>query len=214
MKTQILAACSLLFGSLESSVHVIGDSHCQEFSNISNCSIHHLGPRTMHRVGRDGLAILDFRSLGVQENDVVILAFGEIDVRCHIGKQRDFYGRALTEIIDTLLENYFKTVLENSAFYNNLTVLTYTVTPPIPVALNIAYESYGPVEDRVFISKLLNQKLIESSHHLGVDVIDVYNDYADNDGILLENLSDGSVHIHSCCNWIIQEKLHEILHKN
>jgi hypothetical protein len=70
-------------------IHVFGDSHVSEFSNIPGCLLHYVGPITMHRIGRDGLNFLDMTSYGVQENEVAIFVFGEIDCRCHIGKQRD-----------------------------------------------------------------------------------------------------------------------------
>lgn len=100
---------------LESAIHVIGDSHSSEFSGIKDCFIHHIGPRTMYRVGRNGLKILNFKDYNVSENDLVILTFGEIDVRCHIGKQVDFHGRELDEVLSTLVSNYLNTVLENMA---------------------------------------------------------------------------------------------------
>lgn len=44
---------------------------------------------TMHRVGRDSLSFLNIKQRGVKNGDVVVYVFGEVDVRCHIGKQRD-----------------------------------------------------------------------------------------------------------------------------
>jgi hypothetical protein len=210
MKCFLMFIGLILLVHLHGALHVIGDSHSAEFSNIDGCIIHYLGPRTMHRIGRDGLAILDFKGLNIQENDVVVLAFGEIDVRCHIGKQRDYYDRDLNEIIDVLLENYFKTILMNRSLYEKIKILTYTVTPPIPEVLNPDYESYGSIQDRVFISKLLNQKLVEKSILTGIGCIDVYDDYADERGVLIPALSDGSLHIHSSCSQNIKEKLYQI----
>lgn len=208
MKQIFIILCALFF-SLESAIHVIGDSHSQEFLGIKNCIIHYIGPRTMHRIGRDGLSILNFKQFNIQENDTVVLVFGEIDVRCHIGRQRDFYERDLEEVLDTLLENYFKTITMNRSFYNNLNILTYTVTPPVLEAFNVGYESYGIAQDRVSISKLLNQKLIEKSLQAGFGVIDVYNHYADKNGILLPELSDGGLHINSSCNQAIEKSLYK-----
>lgn len=214
IKLFLILISMLSFLPLESAIHVIGDSHSQEFAAIDGCIIHYLGPRTMHRIGRDGLAILNFRSLGIQENDVVVLAFGEIDVRCHIGKQRDLHLRTLEETVDTLLTNYFTTILNNQSLYNNIKVVTYTVTPPIPEILNPEYESYGPIEDRVSISKMLNKKLLDFSTKAGIDTIDVYLDYADENGILIPELSDGNLHINTFCNEPIRSKLFNILLKH
>lgn len=207
MKVLFTLIWLMAFSSLEATIHVIGDSHSQEFSSIQECKIHYLGPRTMHRVGRDGLDLVNFKALGIQEGDVVVLAFGEIDVRCHIGKQRDFFHRNLEEVVHTLLDNYFCTISRNIAFYNNIHVVVYTVTPPIQSASNVGYESYGSAEDRVWITKMLNQNLIQKAKAMGLGVIDVYDDYADAKGLLLAEYSDTSVHIHPNCNHAIRQQL-------
>lgn len=200
-----------LQSSIVSRIHVIGDSHCRAFEGIENCVIHHIGPRTMHRIGRDRLSILDFRSLGIQENDFVILSFGEIDVRCFIGQQRDKENRDLNEIIDTLLNNYFSTIILNKLLYKNVSIVLYTIPPPSNQMFNPNYPFWGTVQDRVMISKLLNKKLLEKSSELNIDVLDVYDDYANHDGILIPHLSDGNVHI--IFNQPIRKKLHSIINQ-
>lgn len=66
-------------------VHIIGDSCSGEFRGYG-CSIHYLGPITMYRIERDKLNVIDFRKMEISEEDTVVLAFGEIDVRGHINK--------------------------------------------------------------------------------------------------------------------------------
>ena len=210
MKKAIVAALAFLLKAFPA-VHVIGDSHSREFQGIENCFVHHTGPVTMHRVGRDGMNCVNFHSYGIKENDVVVMVFGEIDVRCHVGKQRDFAQRDLDEILNTLLFNYLNTILLNKSHYENLRVLTYTVTPPTDQALNIHYPFYGTIEDRVSISKKLNSKLISFAGFYGIDVIDVYDDYADAEGALIPALSDQNVHISD--NQYIRKKLSALIHQ-
>lgn len=208
----ILFCFVLLFSYSYAMIHVIGDSHSLEFSNIDNTIIHYLGPRTMHRIGREGKALLDFKRLEIQDNDTVVLVFGEIDVRCHIGKQKELNNRSLNEIINTLLDNFFKTILDNLSQYSHLNILTYTVTPPSLLDhIDIHYGSYGTLAERIFISKLLNKKLIEMSYSFGFRTIDVYDDYSDKNGALIYCLSDGNVHINSLYNQAIQKKLNDCL---
>jgi len=196
---------------MEQRIHVIGDSHSGEFQNIENSVIHCIGPRTMYRIGRDGLAILDFRTIGIHENDIVVLTFGEIDVRCHIGKQRDMQKRILNEILDTLLKNYFNTIMLNKSFYKNVTVVLYTVTPPTNNAFNFEFPFYGSIADRVNISRKLNEKLVKMASENGLEVINVYNDFADAAGKLIPALSDMSVHIKMECNQPIRDQMDKIL---
>jgi hypothetical protein len=190
-------------------IHVIGDSHCFAFQGIENTKVHHIGPITMHRIGRDGLEILDFRNFQIQENDVVILTFGEIDVRCHIGKQRDIYMRDIDSIITTLVDNYIQTLLENKTFYRNLELILYTVTPPIDRWNTTDFPIYGTLCDRVFISKLMNQKLLIAAEKFKLKLLDVYEQYSDEQGALNLTLADESVHILN--NHAIREGLFSII---
>lgn len=191
--------------------HVFGDSHCSEFWNIPGCHSHHVGAVTMHRVGRDSLSILNFSENGVQEGQIVVLTFGEIDVRCHIGKQRDCFGRSLDEILETLTHNYFNTIILNLAQYQKLTCVIYSVTPPLDY-YHPSYPPHGTLEDRVIITKLFNQKLADLCVNYGFEFLDVYEEYAAADGTLRREVSDG-VHILYPHTQAIHEKLYEIVNK-
>ncbi len=194
------------------SVKVFGDSHSREFNNIPGCTVHWIGPVTMHRIGRDGVTFLYLPSWGVLEGEVAVFSFGEIDVRCHLGMQRDLYNRSLDEVIDTLAVCYFNTILINRSAYDNLRCIVYSVTPPTSNGLNPAYPYYGTLEDRVMITKKLNKKLADLCSLTGVTFLDVYDDYANSEGSLNYALSDGHVHIRTECNQAIQQKLFQILY--
>jgi lysophospholipase L1-like esterase len=198
----------------KAAIHVIGDSHSREFRQIPSCKIHWLGPITMHRVGRDGLACVNLQQLKVKEGDVAVFAFGEIDVRCHIGKQRDQKNRDLDEVIENLVIPYFHTLALNRALYKKLLIVVYSVTPPVEICLNPKFPSYGPVEDRVAIAKTLNARLADLCKQLEIEFLDVYEDYANPDGTLKVEYSDGGVHIAPAHNQAIAQKLNEILSRN
>lgn len=189
------------------SIHVIGDSHSWEFRGIPGCMEHYLGPVTMHRMGRDRL---DAAHFSVNPGDAVVLAFGEIDVRCHIGRQRDHNERSLDEIIYTLATNYLEQI---ASAFPNINLIVYSVTPPSDIVNNREYPIYGSLEDRVNITQLLNQALKLLAPRYGIDFLDVYDDYADEQGVLCVDLSDHNVHIHPAHNGAIRNKLFEILEK-
>lgn len=192
-------------------VHVIGDSHSSEFSKIPGCVIHWLGPITMHRVGRDGLSFVNLRNLGVLEGQAVVFSFGEIDARCHIGKQCDLNNRNLDEVIDTLATKYIQTILQNRQLYTRLTCIVYSVTPPTNIAYNPQFPYYGTLAERVMISRKLNMKLAILCQQFGLSFLNVYNEYANPDGTLKTIYSDGCVHIHPNYNVPIVQKLRQIL---
>lgn len=192
-------------------VHVIGDSHTMEFSGIPGCMLYWIGPVTMYRIGRDGLAFLNLPAFGVKEGQAAVFAFGEIDVRCHIGKQRDLYNRTLDEVIETLANRFIYTVLQNRMLYKQLICIVYSVTPPTNLDYNPNFPYYGSLEDRVIISKRLNERLSALCSQFEIAFLDVYQDYANADGTFNVAYSDGCVHIRADCNQLISKKLHQIL---
>lgn len=194
-------------------IHVFGDSHTGAFTIIPGCVKRWLGSITMHRVGRDKLNFLNLMDQSVFDDQIAVFVFGEIDVRMHIGKQRDETKRELDEIIDILATNYINTILLNRSLYNNLLCIVYSVTPPTEFTIPNAKQSffYGTLEDRVIITKKLNQKLSELCAKNDIPFLDVYEDYANPDGTLNVSLSDGSVHINGNYCRPIGVKLHQIL---
>lgn len=175
--------------------------------------IHWLGPITMHRVGRDGLEFLNVKSYGVRENDIVVFVFGEIDVRCHIGKQRDLKKRTLDEILDTLVEQYMSAVKANQQTFENITCVITNVIPPIDGANrnDPNYPFYGTLSERVMITRLLNQKLKFACAQKDFLFLDFYDLFTNQDGSLSEKYSDTRVHIDYIYNKLIKKKLFELI---
>lgn len=211
-------------------IHVFGDSHASFcFRSISTLAvlpvsigsknlvlpleIYWLGPITMHRVGRDGLSFLDLRNYFIQEKDVVVFVFGEIDVRCHIGKQRDTKNRDLAEIIETLATNYINTILQNQKLFSSLTCIVCSVTPPIDGygRNNPEYPFYGQLSDRVAITCELNKKIQQLCQKHNLLFLDFYDLYTDHQGALNLKFADPTVHIDSIFNVPIKKRLVELI---
>lgn len=225
----------MLQKDVQATVHVIGDSHAafsfscskrlmREEHFIFCCThkeeefclpfaIYWICPITMHRVGREGLAKFNLKRFSVQENDTVIFVFGEIDVRCHIGKQRDIYKRDLNEIIETLVKNYFNTIVANKMLYDNLVCIVFNVIPPCNGVYNAEYPYYGSLEDRVIITRKLNAELQKAGRELNIPILDIYDIYCASEGVLNYALSDDFTHIHIGFehNHFVKEKLLDLL---
>ncbi len=197
--------------SIEPKIFVFGDSHSKEFSDIPNISIHYLGPMTMHRIGRDQLDVLNLSSHGIDKESIVIFAFGEIDVRCHIGKQRDLMNRNLDEVILTLVANYLEAILKIRYLYNNPLCVVYGVTPPTDIVNNSEYPRYGLLEDRIAITKKLNDLLQSQCKIYGIEFLDVYADFSDEQGALIKELSDDNVHINNVFNAPIRNYIEKLI---
>ena len=210
-------------------IHTFGDSHswfaftngasslAQESSfaytfkknNVaidSQIFTHWLGPVTMHRIGRDG-----FSSGHVIENDIVVFVFGEIDVRCHIGKQRDEHARTLDEIITTLCTNYIKAINNFKCSFKKITCFVCQVMPPTNACYNPSFPFYGSLEDRAFITKTLNKKLQATCIENDLLFLDCFDPFTSKDGTLITELSDNCVHIRPIANSPVKEKLFDVI---
>lgn len=196
-----------IFLQAHAAIHVIGDSHSKEFRGIPHCIEHYLGPKTMYRIGKKGFEHLDF---SVRKGDALIFAFGEIDARCHIGRQRDLKQRDLDEVIYTLALHYIQKII--STFPNGIPIV-YSVTPPTNIVHNPDYPIYGSLEDRVAMTRRLNRTLYSLCQMFHIEFLDVYEEYSDEKGALRVELSDHNVHIDSAWNGPIQKKLFGILEK-
>ena len=187
----------LSFCATHAAIHVFGDSHTRAFATVKNSVIHHLGPRTMHRFGRDKLGCLDIRRYGVRNGDTVIYVFGEIDVRSHIGKQRDRHRRNLTDVIESLIAEYIKAISENRKNYNRLTsIVSAAISPTDGGGNNSQYPRYGTIQDRVAINNLLNKQLLKACQTHGILFLDFRRPYTTAQGTLRQDRADNSVHIH------------------
>lgn len=181
---------------------------------IPGCLIHHLGPVTMHRFGLSNFTGLNIPNLDLFKNQILIFVFGEIDLRCHIGKQRDLNERNLDEIIETLAVNYINAIFLNQIRYMPRLSIVYSVTQPTDICFNPDFPFYGGIEERVMISRKLNAKLAELCTVVNIEFLDVYDEYANPDGTLNVNYSDDCVHIRPVYYYNIALKLINILNKN
>jgi len=187
-------------------IHTFGDSHSWNgFEKMPGINIHHLGPKLMHSVGRDGLDILNIKNFSVNDGDYVIFSFGEIDCRCHIKKycndENDY-----TKIIDNIINNYALTVEMNSNLITDVKICLYNVPPPLKrcyvsgygmVLLDPNYEFRFTAsdEERQMYAEYMNYKLKQLCLEKNYIFIDVYDKYCDSEKFLEPIYSDYVLHI-------------------
>lgn len=179
-------------------LHTIGDSHgggiaglVGAFDLVGGVTHHHLGPRLMHSVGRDGL---DLRAYGIADGDTVICCFGEIDCRCHVHK----FGPDYRKTIAATVERYAQALLANLERLPRLRLCVYNIPPPIRKAgklENPEYPYLGTDEERRAYVNCMNELLAEQCARHGLIFVDVAREYADEHGYLRDSQSDGNVHI-------------------
>lgn len=190
---------------MEGKIYIFGDSHgIFNFKNIKyNNVINNASPSiTMHRVGRDKLNFINFRSHNISNNDIIIYQFGEIDCRCHIGRQL-LFGRQLNTIIDELINNYIDSIKINCSMYNNIKIIICCIPPTMCQSY---YENlHGPIthefpfvdsdEKRGLYTKLMNDKLKNECRKNNFIYLDYYTNYVNDINTLKIELSDNICHI-------------------
>lgn len=168
--------------------------------------IHWIGPRTMHRVGRDGLEFLNLKKFRIKKNDYVVFVFGEIDIRCHVLKHRDTQKICLEEIISRLVYAYINTIVINRDLYG-IRGIIFGVVPPTNSVFNPEFPTYGSLEERIVATKMLNAHLEKLCKDYNLFFLNVYDDCATEWGDFNPALSDGNVHIATLHNEFIKQKL-------
>ena len=187
--------------------HTFGDSHSSfGWRKIDGIKKNHLGPVLCYSFGKEGLKRLNIKSpkYGVKDGDSVCFSFGEIDCRCHVHKY-DTKETPYNVIIDNMVENYLKAIKENVLQFKKLNVFVFNVVPPLKDNHLVVIKNknnkknpfpfLGDEKQRKTYVNYFNQKLKDGCLDYGYIFLDVYKDYSDEEGFLLEKHSDGHVHI-------------------
>jgi hypothetical protein len=181
---------------IDSHLIIYGDSHgAASFTGLTvphrNLFLHGV---TMYRIGRDQ-TIVNFDKSHLSKNTTFCLAYGEIDVRCHIGVQEK-QGRNYLEICQDLVDSYFKTIEKNLTEYKAIVIVG--VSPPTDQADHThdhPLPFIGSNSDRVKYTDELNRLLKEYCVKYNYKYFNPYLTYRRSDGCLNYDLSDKCVHI-------------------
>lgn len=177
----------------------VGDSHCLIFSNIEECKINFIRGKTMF--GSRKQEIVELKKWGCQDDEYVIYVFGEIDVRCHIGRIRDTQNKTLEDIIEDLVLNYFDMISKQPG----IPIVTLVI-PPSDKNPSSSHPYHGTIADRVSIQKKLNIRLEEECKKRNIICFDYNKNFTLPDGSLDHSHSDGIVHIdHKYANLIFDD---------
>lgn len=190
-------------------IYVFGDSHAwngwAEWPvwkiEPNRVVIYHMGPVLAYTVGAKGIDRMNLKDHStIRSGDVAVFSFGEIDCRTHISRhiQPD---RPYQTIIDDIVAKYFECIKLNAERYdaaNPLKIWVYSVPPPA-YRDSIMEQDKFPVsasdDERKQYVLYFNSKLREVCQKYAYGFFDVHDAYADKNGMLNRELSDGTVHI-------------------
>lgn len=192
-------------GSLiESYLNFYGDSHAM--LSFKDLKLDHRNlfqySKTMYRIGRDN-AIINFNKEHLSKDRIFCFAYGEVDVRAHIGKQV-YYGRHHENVCNELCEAYFKAIQSNITEYKAIIIVA--ISPPTasadhkPCDVHVEFNG-GPIpfvgtdQDRVIYRSRMNELLEENCLKYGYTFFNPYSYYTRPDGTLKYELSDNCIHV-------------------
>jgi hypothetical protein len=189
---------------IDSYLNIYGDSHAA--ISFKNLHIDHRNlfqfSRTMFRIGRDN-QIVNFKEEHNSRDRIFCLAYGEVDVRGHVGKQVH-YGRHHETVCKELVDAYLLAIHNNITEYKAIIIVA--VSPPTSekdhAPCNIHSDvTGGPIPfvgtdwARVIYRNYINKMLEEGCSKFGYIFFNPYGPYTREDGTLKYELSDNCIHI-------------------
>lgn len=180
--------------------YTMGDSHSGVFSKSKYFTKQFwLGGLTMNRIGRE---IIDFKSIdacpiepvhySIPNDGIILVSFGEIDVRNHIHKQVEL-GRDINEICNTLVSNYIRCIIYNREL-NGYNIAILAINPPRRND-DPSIEMKGNDDQRKSYQVLLNLYLYHYCKDNSLYLLDLTSYYSDKDGFLDKNKRDDTIHL-------------------
>lgn len=151
-----------------------------------------------------------------ENNSIICICYGEIDCRCHIGKQIKL-GRNEDEIIGQLVNAYFSTIINNIKEYKMI-IIVGIISPTsqsdyekINGPITHEFPFVGTNEDRVRYTSKMNKLIEELCIKHNFIYFNPYSYYTNEKGLLKYELSDSQVHIGN--NTYFLEKFIELYNK-
>ena len=181
----------------QNNLYIYGDSHA--LYGFKNCKIPHNNlfeySKTMYRIGRDN-NIINFNISHNNYNNTFCFVYGEVDVRCHIGKQV-LLNRDENAICNELVETYFKTIYNNIKEYKNIIIVG--ISPPTDYK-DHAHNTHilpfiGTNNERVRYTHIMNTLLEKYCNKYNYIYFNPYKYYTRDDGCLKYELLDQCIHI-------------------
>ena len=179
-------------------IYTLGDSHASiPFEDVPGVTRQFLGPVTLRRICHleDDLLPTAVAQLGLTPADVLVLSFGEIDIRCHVKPLMDHRRISLDDLLRGWAEPYALRALTLRT--QGARVALLSISPPATRerSLNAELPVAGTDEERALYTRTLNGWLQKLATDCGLCYLDTYSLGVDDHGMLRPDLSDGYVHL-------------------
>lgn len=162
----------------------------------------------MHHIGVHGI---DVGRHGAVAGDTLVYVFGEIDVRCHLGRIANSSNMRVEHIVKPTVMLYCVAIREIHDRVGAAKSAVSCIVPPSAKGDAPTVPFHGTLAERVEITRLTNRMLAEECQRRGLIFLDFYDHYALPDGSLDHDKSDGLVHIAEKCYGPVRETCERML---
>ena len=192
-------------------IHVIGESHAEEYRNYPYFRVYIVPLATAHNLIEEKSTSESSQKIkqilkGIPEKDYIMFVLGEIDCRVHIYQIYEKEGE--TKPLETYIENtvnryitYIKTLNRN--------VILQTV-PPAGYYDPNTYPFYGSAKDRAYINKTFNELLSKRCESENIPCVDIYDKVALPNGMANPEYLKDHVHLNLKATNLIVKRLREM----
>lgn len=164
---------------------VIGDSHALYcFAGVENARLYWTGPRSMHRVGRDGVRRQLPLFCNPRQVDHVVFIFGEVDCRALVERVAAEKHRPLQVILADLAKRYVGAVSEFARRRGVACAICTVIRPP-----------RGSPDNQIPIRESLNRLLRQEALLHSISVVDVEGAVAGTGGFMRDGWELDTIHI-------------------
>jgi hypothetical protein len=152
----------------------------------------------MYSVGRD-CRIINYDQKDIDRESTVCLVYGEVDVRCHIGKYAA-QGKDVGKLCEEIVDKYLAAVCSLIKTYKRI-IIVAAPPPTDPADHNRAHPEHtdlpfvGTNEERVAYTQIVNSFLQVKCVEYAYLFLNPYEFYTREDGCLNYKYSDGCIHI-------------------
>jgi len=195
----------------------IGDSHAlYTFIDNPEVKTYNRNGLTMKRVGyaEDETIPNMLKELLIHEEDYIIFCLGEIDIRYFVKQYLEHHSSAnLNKLLMGWVERYLDTISKYGIYWPKIIIMS--VVPPTKEASYVKYNLSpkklpfsnkknavipwaGTDAERALYTKTINDMLNMKVKGYGWKYLDIYSMIVDNDGMLLDEYSDETVHVANC----------------
>jgi hypothetical protein len=185
-------------------IFAVGDSHSIIFSQMKNVHEHWLGfntnlPLTMYRLANESIDLYTMpimlgnghEKFVPKAGDIVIFCYGYNDCNKNIYLQNK-KGREVEEIMNTLVQNYIKELVNLQRKYN-IIAIPYPVSPTTKMKKDTIF---GTIEQRIEWTELCNNLLDKYSRENGLFFQrDLFDYIQGEDGCISSEYTTDGVHI-------------------